>query len=576
MRAKHIPTPGGWLDGLGKRLVWYFPALQVRDILEDFGEQWEAGRERGRDAGEILEALGTPAEAAVQILEQEPAAKFSRLRQSALWGALLAVCLAFLWVSVLSLGGGLLLPLCSLCSCLFLPAAASALFLLLRGPARVTLEERFPPQRRASPLPGFLIPFGLVVFFEAVEQILIAAPSLFPEHVGVVNTYFILAVAAALGLLALWLGYRTVSVSVGCFPGIPHAVGALGTAFFSYAQCHSLSAAESPLSFSIELLLCLLPYCAGLATALAFQRWTDRRRPLPALLREGPSTRQGWLHRLGVCLLGWFSAEQAADILSDYDEQFQVGLERGRTEEALIAGLGRPEAVVRDLLAEDPKARLRRRRILPWAVMLAAGAWLLLNLLRAFEFGAVGWLRWVYFTGNAHWIGAAALLLGTAALSALLRVRQRAALESRFLPEKRPKVWSLLPPLLLTALVGGPSIWTVCRVHALRMDGVLLPVGWWIAISIELSVLALMLELIWTLARCFSGSIRYLPAAVHAAGSMAGLLCLGISLHAVDVTFPVPPQLLLSSLLPYAVGAVLAAVLWVLGRDGKEGAWTRS
>ena len=254
-----------------------------------------------------------------------------------------------------------------------------------------------------------------------------------------------------------------------------------------------------------------------------------------------------------------------------------MGLERGRTEEELIADFGRPETVVRDLLAEDPRARLRRRRTLPWMVMLAAAAWLLLGLLRAFARGAVGWLRWVYFTGNAHWVGAAALLLGTAALSVLLRVRQRAALESRFSPEKRPKVWSLLPPLLLTVLVGGPSIWTVCRVHALRVDGVLLPVGQWIALSIELSVLALMLELIWTLARCFSGSIRYLSAAVHAAGSMAGLLWLGIPLHAIDVTSPVPPQLLLPSLLPYAVGAVLAAVLWaVLGRGGKEGAWTRS
>lgn len=577
MRAKHIPTPGGWLDGLGKRLVWYFPAPQVRDILEDFGDQWATGRERGRAAGEILEALGTPAEAAAQILDQEPAARLSRLRQSALWGALLAVCLAFLWVSVLSLGGGLLLPLCSLCSCLFLPAASSALFLLLRGPARVTLEERFPPQRRASPLPGLLIPFGVTALFEAVELTLIAAPRLSPEYVGMLNTYFILTVAAALGLLALWLVYRTAAVSVGYFPGIPHAVGALGTTFFSYAQCHSLSIADSHAAFAGQLLLCLLPYCAGLATALAFQRWTDRRRPLPSLLRERPSTRQGWLHRLGVCLLGWFSAEQAADILSDYDEQLQVGLERGRTEEALIADFGQPETVVRDLLAEDPRARLRRRRTLPWMVMLAAAAWLLLGLLRAFARGAVGWLRWVYFTGNAHWVGAAALLLGTAALSVLLRVRQRAALESRFSPEKRPKVWSLLPPLLLTALVGGPSIWTVCRVHALRADGVLLPVGQWIVLSIELSVLALMLELIWTLARCFSGSIRYLSAAVHAAGSMAGLLCLGIPLHAIDVTSPVPPQLLLPSLLPYAVGAVLAAVLWaVLERGGKEGAWTRS
>ena len=74
-------------------------------------------------------------------------------------------------------------------------AASSALFLLLRGPARVTLEERFPPQRRASPLPGLLIPFGVTALFEAVELTLIAAPRLSPEYVGMLNTYFILTVA---------------------------------------------------------------------------------------------------------------------------------------------------------------------------------------------------------------------------------------------------------------------------------------------------------------------------------------------------------------------------------------------
>lgn len=573
MRAKRTQAPGGWLDGLSKRLVWYFPALQVRDILADFREQWEAGQERGRSQGEMLAALGTPAEAAAQILEQEPSAKFFRLRRSALWGALLAACIAFLWISVL--GGGLL-PLFSAGSCLFLPAASSCLFLLLRGPARMTLEERFPPERRASPLPGFLLPFGVMALYEAVEQILIAAPLPSPEYVGVVNTCFILAAAAVMGLLALWLGYRTVAVSVGYFPGIPHAAGALGAAFFSYAQYHSLSAADNPLALSAALLLCLLPYCAGLATALAFRQWTDRRRPLPALFREGPVTRRSWLHRLGICLLGRFSAEQALNVLSDYDEQFQVGLERGRTEEQLIAGLGRPETVVRDLLAEDWRARLHRRRVLPWAVMLAAGAWLLLGLLRAFEFGAVGWLRWGYYGGNAHRTGAAAVVFTGVSLFMLLRGWDRARLESRFLPEKRPTAWILLLPLFLTALVGGASLWTACRVHDLWMAGSPYA-GWWIAISIELSVLALFLALIWSLSRCLTGSIRYLPAAVHTAGSMAGLLCLGISLHSMDVTVPVSPLLLLLCLLPYAVGAVLAAAMEAVFRQrGKEGTWTRS
>ena len=579
MRTKTKPalTRQAWLDRVGKHLVWYFPTLQVREILSDFREQLRAGQERGRSDEALLEAIGTPAEVAAQLLEQEPAAKFFRLRQSALWGALLAVCFAFLWVGVL---GRVLLPLYSAGACLFIPAAAAALFLLLRGPARVSLEGQFPPERGISPILGFWLPLGTVIFGEAVEHILIFVyarpnPPPFPfgeESLGVVNAYFILAVALAMALLTAWLLYRSVSVSIRYFPGIPHAVGALGSTFFSYTRFHIDTVVADPLHLAMELLFCLMPYCAGLLTALVFHRWVDRRRPLPSFFREGPVTRQGWLHRLGQCLLGWFPVEQAADILSDYQEQLRVGLERGRQEEELIADLGRPETVVRDLLAEDPKARLRRRRILPWAALLAVGAWLLLGLLRAFEFGYGGWLRSMYFTGNAYQIGAAAVVFTGVSLFMLLRGWERARLESQFPPEQAPTVGSLLLPLLLSASVGSGVLYAAQRVHLLwQSNGEHLGWGWLIAVSIELSALLLFLLLIWSLARCFSGSIRYLPAAVHATGSMAHLLCAGISLHSMDVTVPVPVSLFLVVLLPYGVGAFLAAGLWlVIRHSGKR------
>ena len=565
MMEKPAHTRQSWLDRLCRGLVWYFPACQVREILSDYQDQFQAGQNWGKSEEEIIGALGTPAEAIAQLLEEEPVARAFRWRKSALWGALLAVCFAFLWVGVLE--GGLL-PLCSAGSCLFIPAASAALFLLLRGPARVSLEERFPPERRASPLPVFCLPLAAVVLFEAVEQILIAVyarpdspPLPAAENIGLINAYLILAAAAAMALLIAWMLYRIVSVSIRYFPGIPHAAGALGTTFFSYASFHSLSVADTPLSLSPDLLLCLLPYCAGLATALAFRRWVDGRDPLPAFFCEGPVTRRGWLHRLGQLLLGWFPVEQALEILSDYQEQIQIGLERGRPEEALIAELGRPETVVRDLLAEDRRARLRRRRIWPWAAGLAAGAWLLLELLREFEFGFSRW-GWIHRGENTHQLGAAAVVLAGVSLFALLRSRERAGLEARFPPERRPAIWCFLPPLLLSTLVESAALYVARTVHDrwLSSGTPSYPMGWWIAVAIEFSVLVLFLVLIWTVARCLSGSIRYLPAAVHAAGSMAHLLCLGIFFHAMDVTSPLSPWYLLPALAPYGAGAALAAV----------------
>lgn len=63
-----------WLEDLGRRLVWYFPAAQVKDILTDYQEQFDAGREHDKTDAEIIQALGTPEEAAALLLEEEPPA----------------------------------------------------------------------------------------------------------------------------------------------------------------------------------------------------------------------------------------------------------------------------------------------------------------------------------------------------------------------------------------------------------------------------------------------------------------------------------------------------------------------
>lgn len=45
------------------------------------------------------------------------------------------------------------------------------------------------------------------------------------------------------------------------------------------------------------------------------------------------------------------SEEERKDILLDYEEHFQFGIEEGKTESEIIKGLGSPKAIAKDLLA---------------------------------------------------------------------------------------------------------------------------------------------------------------------------------------------------------------------------------
>lgn len=316
--------------------------------------------------------------------------------------------------------------------------------------------------------------------------------------------------------------------------------------------------------------MALLPYGVGLATALAFQRWVDGKKPLPRIFRDGAVSWRDWHHRLGVSLLGWFDAEQAIEVLEDYQEQYELGREQGRSEEELLSALGRSEAVVRDLLAEDRRARLRRRRTRGWAVLAAAAGWVLLELMATFEFGD-GMLFGQYLRWHTKEISCIALAAGTAALLALLHGRERAVLERRFPPEKRPGIWVLLLPVVCVAVLSG-LVW-YCAAQS--WTGLNRP-GYYLGLCIEDSTILLSVLMLWALVRCRAGSIRYLPAVIHAAGCIAGMLCAGIFLKGMD--FDAVPdmrrvQWYLPWLLPYIVGAALAAgaglVLRLAGRSRK-------
>lgn len=574
-KSKPAATRQAWLDRLGKRLVWYFPVLQVREILSDYQEQFETGQDRGRTEAELIDSMGTPEEVLNQLLEEEPTAKMNWLRTNGVWGAALALCLAALWVSFSFVSSLLLWA----GSCVFLAAFGAVLFQLLRGPARVRLEQDFPPEQTASPVPAYCLPFVLTLVFEAVEQILLALAlaGRLPADIGGViigelNTWFILAIETPLALLAVWLLFRSFTCSIRYFPGVIHTVGAIGTTFFTYVYFHS-TIVTSVLPPSINLLLRLLPYFVGLAIARAFQKWVDGRSPLPFLFQDKAITRQDWLHRLGVYLLRWFPAGQAMEILEDYQEQFDLGQERGKSEEELISKLCRPETVVRDLLAEDRKARNRCRRIWPWAAMLAVAGYLLLGVLRAYYFGGV-------FYHSPVEVSMIALVLGTAALFVLLQVQNRSAVEKQFPAQQTPAILTLSAPLLVCTLVTGCGIFLIQLAFREDINAMFWgrPIPWYMADIIDFSILLLLFLLIWSLTRCFSGSIRYLPIAVHAVGSMTSASCTGIFFHAMDIGHIQENDAvrgLLPALLPYFAGVLLALTVWLVirfaGKPRKEG-----
>lgn len=575
-RAKPALTRQAWLGALSRRLAWSFPEPQAKEILTDLQAQFEAGREHGKSDGEIIDALGTPREAAAQLLEEEPAARTEQLRYTLLWLAAAAVCWGFGWFCLYSYFNFFLM----VGFCAFVPMTASTLFMLLRGPARIALEQLVPPEKTASRTVTFLLPAAAMLACTALQEIAIITVMrlhiILIVDIGPAITTFLLIFIIAMLVLAARFLLRSVTRSIRYFPGVVHALGgAAGSALFMtrYYTTVDVSLAVPP---ELAILICLLPYFAGLFTALAFQRWVDGRKPLPLCFQAKAVTWTDWRHHLGVNLLGWYDPEQAAEIVADYQERFELGRERGRSEADLLSEFGRPTAVTRTLLQEDRKARLRSRKNWLWAIPFLASLLLLYRMILSFNFGSI-----FFDAALEQVVGCLFLLLGSVSLFMLLHGRGRAALEGRFPADKQPTAWVYLLPLLCMAAVMGWMAYSFCHPE-LEIIGYAVP--WTLLELIRFFILVMFLLQLWTLSRCVSGAIRYFPAAVHTAGSIAGMLAMGSILFRLDMEYLLSEwagasffaEVLRALLpLPYLLGVLLAAVFWLVlraaGKPRKEG-----
>ena len=567
-------TRQAWLEKLSRRLAWSFPEPQAKEILTDLQAQFEAGREHGKSDAEIIDALGTPREAVAQLLEEEPAARIEQFRHTLLWAAAAVVCWAFGWLCLYTYFNFFLM----VGFCAFVPMTASTLFMLLRGPARIALERLVPPEKTASRTVTFLLPAAAMLACTALQEI--AMITVMRLHIilivdigAAITTFLLIFIIAMLGLAA-WFLLRSVTRSIRYFPGVVHALGgAAGSALFMtrYYKTVDVSLAVPP---ELEILVRLLPYFAGLFTALAFQRWVDGRKPLPLCFQAKAVTWTDWRHHLGVNLLGWYDPKQASEIIADYQEQFEMGRERGRSEEDLLSEFGRPSAVVRALLREDRKARLRSRKNWLWAIPFLASLLLLYRMILSFNFGSI-----FFDAALEQVVGCLFLPLGSVSLFMLLHGRGRAALEGRFPAAKQPTVWVYLLPLLCMAAVMGWMIYSF-RHPELEIIGYAVP--WTLLELIRFFILVMFLLQLWTLSRCVSGAIRYFPAAVHTAGSIAGMLAMGSILFRLDMEYLLSERAGASFFaevlrvllpLPYLLGVLLAAVFWLILRSAgkKEG-----
>ena len=245
-RKSAAVTERAWLDQLGKQLVSRYSAPQVREILEDYREQFQAGTDRGKSEEEISRALGSPQEAAARLLEESP--PHGDLLHNLLWGALLVICLLFFRFFVLM---GITRHMSYLCGAIGIPAIAGVLLTLLRGQTRAELERRFPPEAAASPAALFGPPLALAALFEITLQALVVnagwiADTLNLPYVGLLVQLICFGMAGIGVLLALWWIFRSVTRSIACFPGAVHAFGLGVASIVSLLPFISIEAAAGP------------------------------------------------------------------------------------------------------------------------------------------------------------------------------------------------------------------------------------------------------------------------------------------------------------------------------------------
>ena len=154
-------------------------------------------------------------------------------------------------------------------------------------------------------------------------------------------------------------------------------------------------------------------------------------------------------------------------------------------------------------------------QVLPiFPVLAGISGWLLLSLLEAFKSGGMVLGQW--FRTSAVQISVAALILGTVSLFVLLHAPGRAEVEKHFPASRTTIVWPYLLPWITTALTTCFLIYLIVTADT-SPEAVLLdwPLPLYVIYVIEFSVLLLLSMLLWTLVRCFSGSIQYFHLIFH-------------------------------------------------------------
>ena len=90
-------------------------------------------------------------------------------------------------------------------------------------------------------------------------------------------------------------------------------------------------------------------------------------RPGDASIR----TEEAYLICLGRKLLRYFPIQQVEEILEDYQGHFSLGRERGSADRDMMAALGTPEAVTKEILREMPEGwSYCIRHTIRWGLLL--------------------------------------------------------------------------------------------------------------------------------------------------------------------------------------------------------------
>ena len=240
-------------------------------------------------------------------------------------------------------------------------------------------------------------------------------------------------------------------------------------------------------------------------------------RPGDASIR----TEEAYLICLGRKLLRYFPIQQVEEILEDYQGHFSLGRERGSADRDMMAALGTPEAVTKEILREMPEGwSYCIRHTIRWGLLLLFAGFLLF-----LRYTGAGW---AFFQNTAEETGSCVLLLlSTAAMFALLRGRELAAVEGRFLQTS-------LRPGIIAAYI--------------------LPAGAAAALEALLQYL-------------LTAFVNGFPAAVHAAGALLFVREIERVLHSMDVaegttTTAVSRQLVWEPLAAYCLGFFLALLFW--------------